>query len=252
MSIEAISPFHAQFKPLPSDWPIDLYRKADRLVIALDDSVAESDIDAIAATLDFATSSTEHGLNSDNCTILLLCSDEQVLASSTRLKDKLASEGNWTLHAVVINQPSDYRALLSAATLCLYRSAIDCADSVSVGTPCLAWDSHDPGQPIRTRADIKFIGAPKHALDRLHTQGELQQLLQCWLELTCTDCADPSAPIINPAMDSEKQAVLADRMSTSLNQSHRKFRKFRESPSRFVNDSQSPLLRPFKNKRLSS
>ena len=160
----------------------------------------------------------------------------------------------WQAHTILIDRLSDYHALLGNTTFALQSIDALCADALLAGIPCIAWKPEASGKLLHSLADIQFTNAPLHGLMRIKYTSELQLVLQQWLPATESDDTSNEFQsrntsdthtfntILSPGVDTRQKPELATRLSHSLNRGQRKYNKFRESPSRFVNDSQSPLL----------
>ena len=274
--IEPVALFHSRFNPLPANWPKALYHATHRIIVHLDSKSDDEETTAILATLEALQSSSKSPLNPDNSRVLLTILDPDLSVTAAHARDTLERRGGWQSDMILIDRPSDYQALLGNATLALHASEARCADALIANVPCVAWGAASSGKLLRSLLDIQFSDAPQHGATRIRYANELQHVLQQWLPATSTSTSTATAtitatdkttteprpedlsesqnvlPILTLAVDADRQPVLSARLGRSLGQGQRKFRKFRESPTRFVNDSQSPLLRPFRNKRLSS
>ncbi len=274
--IEPVALFHSRFNPLPASWPDDLYRATHRINVQLNSPPDEKDIAAILTTLDSMKGGSNPPLNRGNSQIILTYLDTEHSAAAKQACAAINLTGRWHAHTILIDRLSDYHALLGNTTLALQASDALSADALLAGVPCIAWrndatqrkeatDRNDAtGKLLRSLADIQFANAPLHGQTRIRYHSELHYVLQQWLTANESDDASNNlrpynahqtrtfSTILTPGIDADRRAELVTRLGRSLDQGQRKFNKFRESPGRFVNDSQSPLLRPFKNKRSSS
>ena len=262
--MEPVALFHSRFHPLPANWPNEIYRAPHRINVQLSALPNEEDIAAILSTLESLQDRSNPQLNPDNSQVLLTYFDTAVSEAASRACAAMNLNARWQAHTILIDRLSDYHALLGNTTFALQSIDALCADALLAGIPCIAWKPKASGKLLHSLADIHFANAPLHGQTRIKYTSELQLVLQQWLPATESDDTSNEFQsrntsdtrtfntILSPGVDTRQKPELATRLSHSLNRGQRKYNKFRESPSRFVNDSQSPLLRPFKNKRSSS
>jgi len=258
---ELVSTFYARLAPLPPQVPAAFYRATHRLVVAFKSEPSQTDIDALFANMDQLKSDNETALKPDNTCILLTSNNTELNTSLEQVRNQLHSRGGWHSHCVSFKRAADFHALFGISTLVLYATEPECCDALKAGVACRVWSAE---ATLHKLEQISFDGTPLHGQRRIHRISTLDKLLERWLAKAdkLTLSSNPGNPttaverlsetILTPVIDRNQRPELATRLGRSLDQGHRKFKKFRESPSRFVNDSQSPLLRPFKNKRLSS
>ena len=262
--IEPVALFHSRFRPLPASWPKELYRATHRINVQLSTPPDEEDIAAILTTLDSLRGRSSPLVKPENSQVLLTYFDTAISDAARRACAAMNLNSEWQAHTIKIDRVSDYHALLGNTTVALQAIEALCADALLAGIPCIAWKPVASGKLLHSLADIQFANAPLHGQTRIKYISELRLVLQH--SLLATESEDTSNEfrshntsdtrafntILSPGVDASQQPELATRLSHSLNRGQRKYNKFRESPSRFVNDSQSSLLRPFKNKRSSS
>ena len=262
--IEPVALFHSRFRPLPASWPDELYRATHRINVQLTASPDDEDIAAILTTLDSLQDKSYPLLKPENSQVFLTYFDTAISDAAKRACAAMNLNSEWQAHTIKIDRVSDYHALLGNTTVAIQAIEALCADALLAGIPCIAWKPEASGKLLHSLADIQFTNTPLHDQTRIKYISELQLVLQhCLLAIESDDTSNEFRSrnttdtrafetILSPGIDAIQQPELATRLSHSLNRGQRKYNKFRESPGRFVNDSQSPLLRPFKNKRSSS
>ena len=262
--MEPITLFHSRFQPLPVSWPRELCRATHRINVQLISPPDEQDIAAILVTLDLLQDRSHRPLKSENSQVFLTYLDTALSVAARRACTAINLNSRWQAHTIKIDRLSDYHALLGNTTVALQAFEALSADALLAGIPCIAWKPEATGKLLHSLVDIQFANTPLHGQTCIKYTSELQLVLEhCLLatgsddtsnEIKSRNTSDTRAfsTILNPGVDACQRPELATRLSHSLNRGQRKYNKFRESPSRFVNDSQSSLLRPFKNKRSSS
>ncbi len=211
--------------------------------------------------------------------VLIRCSSEVTTANALAEHLRASNKPFAAVNAIDVTIPSSYLSMLSKSNTLLARDETECVDSVMLNTPTGTWDDNHPLsqslQRFKNGGSRDRLQVDQHAwLTALQmkqglggltmtTKTELHQCIAKWLSVDklqfesaikenvtksdgTYDCDSIGAIIPPPNLTVTPTA--SKRLMNHLDVSHRKLAKFRESPSRFFNDSRHPWLRPLQRR----